>query len=329
MHCESCRNTQTDDRVVSLMSPTSAVMFDRFGDVRGLALRRVDPVPLQEGQVRIAVRIAGLNPVDWQIVESEELGSAFGLSAPAGFGNDFAGVITEIGARVDRWQVGDRVFGGARGAAVATSLVLDADHRSLHATPTTVTDEAVGVLDIAGRTASAVYDALNVQAGETVLIGAAGGGVGSILTQLLVQAGATVIGTGSAASADFISSLGAEPVKYGPGLAESVRAAAHGPIAAAADLHGVAAARAALDLGVHAERIVTIESDAPPAGVLSVNGSDAKRDALARLVALIGSGALVVPIAAIYPLEDFRDAIDHQRSRHVHGKIAIRPESRA
>lgn len=110
------------------MSLAAAVMFDRFGDVDGLAVRVVDMGPLQHGQVRIAVRVAGLNPVDWQIVESEELGAAFGLTVPAGFGNDFAGVVTEVGARVDRWRVGDQVFGGARGAAVATSLLLDADH---------------------------------------------------------------------------------------------------------------------------------------------------------------------------------------------------------
>lgn len=274
--------------------------------------------------MRIAVRIAGLNPVDWQIVESEELGSAFGLTVPAGLGNDFAGVITEVGGRVNRWQVGDRVCGGARGAAVATSLVVDADHRSLHPTPTTLPDETAGVMDIAGRTATGVADALDVQAGETVLVGAAGGGVGSILTQLLVHAGATVIGTGSAASADFIRSLGAKPVEYGPGLAESVRTASHGSIAAAADLHGLAAARVALDLGVPAERIVTIESDEPPAGVRSVNGSDAKPDALERLAALIASGALTIPIDAVYPLKEFRTAIDHQRSRHVRGKVAIR-----
>lgn len=114
--------------------------------------------------------------MDWQIVESEELSSAFGLSLPSGFGNDFAGVVVELGPGVTRWTVGDRVYGGARGAAVATSVVLDEHHRSLHRTPDQLSDLTAGVLDIAGRTASAVADALSSQPGETVLVGSAAGG---------------------------------------------------------------------------------------------------------------------------------------------------------
>ncbi|MCK9794574.1 NADP-dependent oxidoreductase [Isoptericola sp. 4D.3] len=302
---------------------TTAVTFDRFGDVADLSLRTVETDLLDEHQVRIGIAVAGLNPVDWQVVESETLAAAFGISVPAGFGNDFAGVIVETGRSVSRWNVGDRVFGGARGAAVATSVVLDEKHRSLHRTPDGVDDLTAGVIDIAGRTASAVEAALAVREGETVLVAAAAGGVGSILTQLLVRAGARVIGTGSAASAEFIRSLGAEPVEYGPDLARQVRVAAVGPIAAAADLHGVETASTALELGVPAGRVVTIEAESPPAGVLPVNGSDARPGALTRLLDLVAEGGLTVPIAAVYDLDHFSEAVAHQRSRHARGKIAI------
>jgi NADPH:quinone reductase-like Zn-dependent oxidoreductase len=183
-----------------MTTTTTRVTLDRFGDVGALALRTTTAEPLSERQLRINVAVAGLNPVDWQIVESEALARSFGLTAPAGFGNDFAGVIVDVGSAVTPWHIGDRVFGGARGAAVASSVILDEQHRSLHRTPDAISDQTAGVLDIAGWTASAVADALAVREGDTVLVGAAGGGVGSILTQLLVRSGAHVIGTGSAAS---------------------------------------------------------------------------------------------------------------------------------
>lgn len=269
------------------MATSIGVMFDRFGEVENLGLRAIESGPLAAEQIRLHITVAGLNPVDWQVVESRDLADAFGITTPSGFGNDFAGVITETGSSVTRWVVGDRVYGGAREAALATAVILDQNHPSLQSTPDSISDRTAGVLDIAGRTASAVADALAVSRGETVLVGAAGGGVGSILTQLLIHSGARVIGSGSAESADFIRSLGAIPVEYGPDLERDVDAAATGPVAAAADLHGVATAKAALTLGVRAQRIVTIESDAPPAGVLAVNGADARPDALSKLTDLI------------------------------------------
>lgn len=300
----------------------SAVVLDRFGDVDGLRLQPTGARPLRASEVRIRVTVAGLNPVDWQIVESRALAAAFGLDLPMGFGNDFAGTVVETGPSVRRWSVGDRVFGGARGRAVATSLVLDENHPSLHRTPPAVSDLEAGVLDIAGRTASAVADALRARPGETVLVGAAGGGVGSILTQLLVRDGIHVIGTGSAASADYIRSLGAQPVTYGDGLAAYL-AAENIPIAAAADLHGTHTADTAIRSGVPPHRVITIEADDPPAGVVQVNGSDATPDALDRLLTSISDKTVRIHVAATYPIDRFADAVAHQRSRHVHGKIAI------
>jgi len=280
----------------------SAVVLDRFGDVGDLTLQPIELRPLLPTEVRISVAVAGLNPVDWQIVESRTLATAFGLEVPMGFGNDFAGIIVGVGTSVRRWSIGDRVFGGARGRAVATSITLDENHPGLHRTPPGISDLEAGALDIAGRTASAVVDALSARPDETVLVGAAGGGVGSILTQL----------------------LGARPVEYGAGLAAEV-AATGLRVAAAADLHGTETAETAIRLGVSPHRVVTIEADDPPAGVVQVNGSDARSDALDRLLVLISEKDLRIPVAAVYGLGRFREAVAHQRRRHVHGKIVITP----
>ncbi len=261
--------------------------------------------------------------MDWQIAASPALAAAFGVAVPMGFGNDFAGVIDAVGDGVSRWAVGDRVFGGARVAALADHVVLaDVDPR-LHRTPDGVDDRTAGVIDIAGRTASAVVDALTLTRDDTVLISAAAGGVGSLLVQLAVRTGARVIGTGSPASAAVIAGLGAEPVGYGSGLADEVGRLAPAGITAAADLFDARTAEVALQLGVPPRRVVTIESDAPPPGTRAVNGSDARPGALLELLELVAAGHLRVPVAATFPLERFAEAIELQRRRHTHGKLAV------
>lgn len=306
-----------------VQSVNTAIMHSTHGGPEVLALAERGRRPLEPTEVRVKVSSAGLNPVDWQIVESAELAAAFGISLPSGYGNDFAGTIDAIGSAVDNWQLGDRVFGGARGQAAAHYLVMPASSRHLHRTPAGIDDVTASVLDVAGRTASAVIDAIAPRPGDVILVAAAAGGVGSLVTQLAVRAGARVIGTGSPATFDFIRELGAEPVAYGQGLAARVSDLARGVLSAAADLFGTEAAEVALALGVDVSRVVTIEADAPPSGARAVNGSDARAGALESLADLIARDEIRVPIAAVFPLEQFREAVELQRSRHAHGKVAI------
>jgi len=299
------------------------VQHDAFGgpDVLGIAER---PVPAPDGSdIRVRVTVAGLNPVDWQIVASPELASAFGVSLPSGYGNDFAGVVDAIGPETTRWAVGDRVYGGARGRALADHIVLAEGDPRIHRTPEGVADRTAGVVDVAGRTACAVADALAAGPGDVVLVGAAGGGVGTILTQLLVRSGARVLGTGSEATADHIRSLGAEPVRYGPGLEARVRVLSPAGVTAGADLFATETAVAALALGAQPGRVVTIEADDPPPGARAVNGSDARPGALDGLLLRVRDDGLRIPVEAVYPFAEFRDAVDHQRSRHARGKVAV------
>lgn len=299
------------------------LVFDAFGDIDRL---RLDVRPIPEpgpDEVRVRVHVAGLNPVDWQILESPALASHFGVTAPGGFGNDFSGVIDAVGSQVDTWRAGQRVFGGARARAAADFFLARADDPCLHPTPDGLSDLTAGVLDIVGRTASAVIDRLALDAHDTVLIGAAAGGVGTVATQLAVAAGARVLGTGSPASAQTIRELGAEAVRYGSDLIADVAALAPDGITAAADLYGLDTAIAALRLGAQPGRVVTIEADTVPPGVGIVNGADARACALEDLAELIVTGRLRLPVEDAYPLEEFRNAIGRQRERHTHGKLAL------
>lgn len=162
---------------------------------------------------------------------------------------------------------------------------------------------------------------MNPGPGDTVLIGGAGGGVGVFAVQLARIAGARVIGTGSATSADFLRGLGAEPVAYGDGLANRVRILAPGGITAAIDLHGTETVYAARELGVPESRICTIATQVE--GISAANGANAAEGALEELARLIAAGQLRVPIAAGFPLAQIRRAVELQAGRHVHGKIVI------
>jgi NADPH:quinone reductase-like Zn-dependent oxidoreductase len=192
-------------------------------------------------------------------------------------------------------------------------------------TPTGVNDVTASTLQIGGRTADAAINAIVVRAGDTVLTGGAAGGVGVFAVQLARRAGARVIGTASAAAADFLRALGVEPVTYGDGLADRVRALArHGAVTAALDLVGTETARAALELGVSPDRIATIAAGGQqPAGVRATGGREATPGALDRIAAAIAAGEFVVPVEATFPIEQTRAAVELQRAGHAHGKVVI------
>jgi NADPH:quinone reductase-like Zn-dependent oxidoreductase len=302
-----------------------AVMYETFGGPEVLELREVTEPHAGPGEVRVRVTAAGLNPMDGAIASRPEAAARFGITVPSGFGYDFAGVVDE--ANGDGFAVGDRVFGGALGRAVADLVIIRTPASAVDAlfhTPDGISDEVASTLPVAGLTAVAALAAIGLRSGDTVLIGGAAGGVGVFAVQLAKLAGATVIGTASAGTFDFLRQLGAEPVTYGPGLADRVKALAADGLTAAADLFGTETAEAALALGVPPERISTIAAGPnPPGGARATGGFDAGPDAVQRITDAILAGEITVPIAATFPVERIRDAVTLQAGRHVHGKIVV------
>jgi NADPH:quinone reductase-like Zn-dependent oxidoreductase len=303
-----------------------AVQFDSFGGPEALHLREV-PVPQAgPGQIRVRVTAAGLNPMDWFMTSDAETAARFGLSLPCGFGTDYAGVVDQAGDGVSAFAAGDRVFGGALSRAVADHVVVAeagtiAAGGEAHRTPDRVDDATAATLAIAGRTAAAALAVVAPGPDDTVLIGGAGGGVGVFAVQLARLAGARVIGTGSASSAGALRALGAEPVTYGDGLADRVRALAPAGVTAAMDLHGTGTVRAARELGVPDGRITTIAAQVD--GITPANGATAAAGALDEIAGLVAANRLRVPVAARFPVERIRAAVELQAGRHVHGKVVI------
>jgi NADPH:quinone reductase-like Zn-dependent oxidoreductase len=302
-----------------------AVQLDSFGGPEVLEVREVPEPQAGPGQIRVRVAAAGLNPMDWIMTADADTATRFGLSLPAGFGTDYAGTVDQVGAGVAGFAVGDRVFGGALSRAVADLVVVEAAGDSAaneaHHTPDGIDDRTAATLTIAGRTAAAAIAVIDPGPDDTVLMGGAAGGVGVFAVQLARLAGARVIGTGSAISAEYLRSLGAEPVAYGDGLVDRVRALAPGGVTAAIDLHGTETVHAARELGVPDSRICAIAAQVD--GVMPANGANAAAGALEEIARLVATGQLQVPIAASFPIEEIRRAAELQAGRRVKGKVVI------
>jgi NADPH:quinone reductase-like Zn-dependent oxidoreductase len=301
-----------------------AVIYEKFGGPEVLELREVPEPHAGTGEIRIRVAAAGLNPMDWALASRPEAAERFGITVPSGFGYDLAGVVDEVGDGATGFAVGDRVLGGALGRAVADFVVVKTPAEGLWPTPDGISDEVASTIPVAGMTAAAALAAIDLRAGDTLLVGGAAGGVGVFTVQLAKLAGARVIGTASESTFEFLRQFGVEPVGYGPGLTDRVRALAPGGVTAATDLFGTETAEAALALGVPPERISTVAaSPNPPGGVRATGGVDAAPGAMKHLTDAILTGRLTVPIAATFPIEQVRDAVELQAGRHVHGKILI------
>jgi NADPH:quinone reductase-like Zn-dependent oxidoreductase len=250
------------------------VIYEKFGGPEVLELRDVPEPHAGPGEVRIRVAAVGLNPMDPAFAATPDLAARFNITLPSGFGYDFAGRVDEVGEGTSRFKLGERVYGGVMERAAADFVVMKTDApESIFHTPEGLGDEVASTLPVAGATASAAIAALNLSGTDTVLVGGAAGGVGVFAVQLARLAGAAVIGTASEGTFPFLRYLGAQPVTYGAGLEDRVRACAPGGITAAIDLFGTETIDTALALGVAPNRIVAIAAGPnPPGGARAVFG---------------------------------------------------------
>ncbi len=290
-------------------------------------LRVVDAEPPAPGptQVRIAVRAAGVNPIDWKIVGGQ-MRELIPLELPAGAGSDVAGVIDAVGSEVTEWAVGDEVLGRSTTPSFA-DLAL-AESSEIVRKPEGVAWEVAGSLAGAGGTAYAVLKKLGVKAGETLLIHAAAGGVGTFAVQLAKAQGVNVIGTAGESNHDYLRSLGATPVTYGDGLLDRVRAVAPQGVDAVLDASGRGEIPLSIELTGDPARVLTLVAfDAAGTGIqVHVGGAGSEHGAALReLAALVAQDRLAVSISQTYPLTEAGAALSASTTGHVHGKIVIVP----
>ncbi len=333
-----------------------ALRFHSHGEPAEVLRLEEAPLPgVAANRIRVAVHACGLNPADWALCKGLHTGPL-----PRGVGLDVAGVVDAIGAGVTDVAIGERVVGvadymGATSAGASDFSILD--HWAL--LPANVDFVAAAALPLAVETAGLHLDAMNVRAGQTVLVNGAGTAVGFAAVQIALGRGARVVATAGDTHADRLRALGAKVTRYGQGLYERLQALDVGPVDLALDaapavwdpklvnelvqsrsgtLERKPGADGALAdvvraVGGDPQRVVTI-SDVRSAISLGVRTSfdlvrqeaaapSARAAMLRDFVRQAGEGRLYVPVARTFPLEAWREALAISQSWQARGKLVL------
>ncbi len=295
-----------------------AVQFTEYGDPDVLHVAEVEEPHAGPGQVRIKVAAAGVNGMDWKI-RAGYMKDMIPMTLPAGLGLDAAGVVDEVGDGVEDVTVGDAVFGSGR-ATYAEYAVLNF---------WAIKPDAVSFPEAAGypipvETAIRILDQVGVQAGQTLLVSGASGGVGSAVLQIARERGITVIGTAGAGNQDYVRSLGATPTPYGEGLVERVRALAPNGVDAALDIAGSGVIADLIELTGDPTKVLSIaDFTAPEQGAQVSTDSANQNAAYAEAARLAGAGALRIPVQQAFPLDQAAQAHALSAAGHVVGRLVL------
>jgi NADPH:quinone reductase-like Zn-dependent oxidoreductase len=303
-----------------------AVQFDEYGGLDVLTVREVELRELGKEDVLVEVKAAGINPGEASIrkgLVAEKWPATF----PSGQGSDLAGVVTEVGIDVEGFAPGDEVLGWSwERSSQAEAVVVPADQ--LIRKPDGLDREEAGALYVVGVTAFAAVRAVDVGEGDTVVVSAAAGGVGTLTVQLLKLRGANVVGLASEDHHDWLRAKGVIPVAYGEGVIQRILEATPEGIDAFIDLYGPEYVDLAVELDVPPAKIETIIAyeKAEEIGAKMEGSSDASSpEILGELAELVAAGKVEVPIAATYPLDEVREAFEQLEDRHTLGKIVLIP----
>ena len=278
--------------------------------------------------VLVRVHAAGVNPLDWKIREGH-LAQMIPLEMPLILGWDVSGVVERVGAQVTEFTPGDEVYSRPainRPGAYAEYIAIDASE--LARKPAKLSHREAAGVSLAGITAwQALFDHGGLEAGQRVLIHAGAGGVGGFAIQLAKHAGAHVISTGSAKSAELIQGYGADQfIDYKTQRFEEVA----GPVDLVFDtIGGETQARSVPLLADKKGRLVSIVQppDEKALAAIGASGSflmiEPNAEVLRKLAALIDDGKLVVTIDSAFPLTQAKLAHERSQSGHAKGKIIL------
>lgn len=296
-----------------------AFQFNEYGGPEVLFEADIQEPHAGPGQVRIAVRAAGVNPSDWkrragQYQDFEE------LNFPSGVGVEASGLVDEVGSGVSNVSIGDAVFGFGAGT-VAQFAVLTHWARK----PDDLPFEAAAGLPVIVETALRSLDEIGATRGETLLVNGAAGGIGSAVLQIARRRGISVIGTASPGKHGYLRDLGAIPAAYGPGLAQRVRPLAPGGVDAALDLAGSGIIPELIGIVGSPSRVLSVaDFTAPQFGARFSSGPPKHPErVLAEAARLYSEGGFRLHLEQVFPFERTAEAHARSAAGHVTGKLVI------
>ena len=284
-----------------------ALQFSTYGGPEVIQWGEAPDPHAGSGQIRVAVRAASVNPIDWKTISGALSGGK---------------PVDEVGDGVTGVSVGDEVFGRGRNTQ-AEYAVLDA----WAAKPPAIDWAVAAAAGVAGETAERGLRLLEVKAGDTLFVDGGAGGVGSATVQMAMARGARVIASASQANHDYLRELGATPVRYGQGVAERVRAAAGGRVDAVFDVAGKTPVQELISLAPAPSQVLSIANFAAGQAGARVTGGGADSrpmEALALVAELLAQNKLVLKVQT-FPFDRAAEAYRISQSGHVRGKLVLIP----
>ncbi len=299
-----------------------AIRYHDYGASDKLVLETLPRPQPKEGEVLVEVHFAGVNPVDWKI-RSGIYKAFMPASFPVTPGIDFSGVVAELGSAVTGFKKGDEVFGIAKGsyAEYAIAAAADVAHK-----PKGLSMEQAASLPVTALTAWKIVEDAAVQAGQTVVIQGAAGGVGHFALQFAKRKGATVVGVASGDNLPFVKSLGADRVvDYKKGsLGAEIKDAD-----VVIDTVGGESLEKSYDLVKRGGTLVTVagqvsEEKAKAKGIKAIGSGRAGPEHLKEIAELLEKKILRVEISKVFALREAGAAQDLSQTGHGRGRILLK-----
>lgn len=297
-----------------------AVRYHAFGGPEVLTVDEIAVPHAGPGQIRIVVHCAGVNPSDWKRREGQ-YASFEDAEFPFAIGVEASGIVDEIGDGVSGVAIGDAVFGFGEGT-VAEQVILT--HWA--AKPASVSFEVASGLPVIVDTATRALEEVNIETGQTLLVSGAAGGIGTAIVQLARLRGITVIGAASSPKHDYLASLGAVPVNYGPSLKERICELSPTGVDAAIDVAGSDIIPELISIVGKPDQVLSVaDLSAEKYGAKFSHGPPRQPEiAFADVASLCDRGLFILHIQDVYTFEQTADAHRVSAKGRVTGKLVIR-----
>ena len=312
-----------------------AVVINDFGGLEQVHLEEMAPPTPAKGEVKIEVHYVSVNPVEWKICAGV-LKDILPHQFPIVLGWDVSGVVVEVGEGVSHLQIGDEVYGYCRGSTVhagtfAEYCCFDAQH--VVPKPKNLSHAQAAAIPLVGLTAwQALFDVAKLKKGQTCLIHAGAGGVGSVAIPLAKWAGATVATTASSKNHDYVSGLGADhAIDYNTAnFGDEIKSRYPEGVDFVFDCVGGQTLDDSYACVKKGGWIVSIVEhiDRARAKELGINATNvfvrADGPELFKLKELIEAGSVPCPAIHEMPLDIVVEALEKVKTEHTRGKIVLK-----